>query len=350
MYIESRSPTVAVFGREEPRNMAVVAYLAERHRTTLNTKRAHHLSRPTQPPRHRLSSSSSPMATATANPFLSPAPSPHPTGATASHDTSTAPPHIDVLDEELPPAYTPAPDIQHGETTVQYGPQRPFQRAPAPVTLQPQPVAQSHLSPTSPLSQPTLYSSSSPPRSPRPRSLLRQIRESISAAIDEATYNMDSSLNPSRPANASSSWSSYPGATQAAGRSTSSSGNLGPSTSSNNRLQPPPLPPRAASTTNAGSNPASPTSDFARDFYASGTGEQRSGGTTSSPTTGSYAPPAGPPPSSSSRTGSSSTSPTTSNSNAPTTTPTPGRPLLRDGKLLVYPKGFVCHKCMFLNE
>ncbi|KAG6847052.1 hypothetical protein H0H93_010428 [Arthromyces matolae] len=288
------------------------------------------------------------MATATANPFLSPAPSPHPTGATTSHDTSTAPPHIDVLDEELPPAYTPAPDIQHGETTVQYGPQRPFQRAPAPVTLQPQPVAQSHLSPTSPLSQPTLYSSSSPPRSPRPRSLLRQIRESISAAIDEATYNMDSSLNPSRPANASSSWSSYPGATQVAGRSTSSSGNLGPNATNHTRLQPPPLPPRAASTANAGSNPTSPsTSEFARDFYASGTGEQRSGDATSSSPTGSYAPPSGPPPSSSSRTASSSTSPTTSNSNAPTTTPTPGRPLLRDGKLLVYPKGFVCHKCMF---
>lgn len=29
----------------------------------------------------------------------------------------------------------------------------------------------------------------------------------------------------------------------------------------------------------------------------------------------------------------------------PTQVPTPGRPLLRNGQLLVYPKGFMCHKC-----
>lgn len=31
----------------------------------------------------------------------------------------------------------------------------------------------------------------------------------------------------------------------------------------------------------------------------------------------------------------------------PTQVPTPGRPLLRNGQLLVYPKGFMCHKCEF---
>ena len=37
------------------------------------------------------------------------------------------------------------------------------------------------------------------------------------------------------------------------------------------------------------------------------------------------------------------------NDGRPTTTPTPGHPLLRGGKLLVYPPGFECFKCAFLS-
>jgi hypothetical protein len=34
----------------------------------------------------------------------------------------------------------------------------------------------------------------------------------------------------------------------------------------------------------------------------------------------------------------------------PTTVPTPGCPLLKDGKLLVYSFGFSCPKCMFVRS
>lgn len=38
-------------------------------------------------------------------------------------------------------------------------------------------------------------------------------------------------------------------------------------------------------------------------------------------------------------------SPTSSSDGCPTTVPTPGHPLLRDGKVLVYPRGHECRKC-----
>ena len=34
---------------------------------------------------------------------------------------------------------------------------------------------------------------------------------------------------------------------------------------------------------------------------------------------------------------------------SPTEVPTPGRPLLRNGQMLVYPKGHYCHKCRFMR-
>lgn len=64
----------------------------------------------------------------------------------------------------------------------------------------------------------------------------------------------------------------------------------------------------------------------------------------------SYTPPPGPPPR---RVVPISDRPSTSEDNfipddgRPTTTPTPGRPLLRGGKLLVYPNGFECSKCLY---
>lgn len=71
--------------------------------------------------------------------------------------------------------------------------------------------------------------------------------------------------------------------------------------------QPPPLPLRPAS------------SDFTCDFYAAGSGSSATPGPSSAPTSPADA--------------------------RPTQAPTPGHPLLRDGCLLVYPKGFVCNKC-----
>ena len=80
----------------------------------------------------------------------------------------------------------------------------------------------------------------------------------------------------------------------------------------------PPLPPRPA-----------PISDFTRDFYAAGPAPEQQQ----------------PPAAATSASASSSSSTSTSNV-GPTTTPTPGRVLLHNGKMLVYPKAFVCPKCM----
>ncbi|KIY51942.1 hypothetical protein FISHEDRAFT_70436 [Fistulina hepatica ATCC 64428] len=81
-------------------------------------------------------------------------------------------------------------------------------------------------------------------------------------------------------------------------------------------------------------------SDFARDFYSSGTGEFRASSRRSfgdSETASDHGPSTGSHPSS------------TTSSNAapgpPTTTPKPGHPLLRSGKVLLYPAGHQCDKC-----
>ncbi|KAG6874679.1 hypothetical protein C0993_012650, partial [Termitomyces sp. T159_Od127] len=193
----------------------------------------------------------------------------------------------------------------HGESTVQYGPRRPFQTAPAvqrpphiaiPARPTPSHAQTAHAQPLTPT-----------------QSLFRQIRDSITSVVDDAASQ-------SRP-RPSSSWTSYPGA-----RASGSWYNQGPGPTSPSPHAPP-LPPRPA-TANPPS-PESPISDFAREFYAAGSGnvnetqhQRRSSA-------------------------SSSASASASVSHAPTSTPTPGRPLLRDGKLLVYPKGYVCRKCTF---
>jgi hypothetical protein len=63
-----------------------------------------------------------------------------------------------------------------------------------------------------------------------------------------------------------------------------------------------------------------------------------------------FAPPPGAPPppnrprAASTASGAGSTAPAASVGH-PTSTPTPGRPLLRNGRTLVYPESFLCHKC-----
>lgn len=68
-------------------------------------------------------------------------------------------------------------------------------------------------------------------------------------------------------------------------------------------------------------------SDFARDFYAAGGSPSRSVESLPQPR-----------------------QPQAQNSipddGRPTRTPVPGRPLLNNGKTLVYPAGYECHKCM----
>jgi hypothetical protein len=103
-------------------------------------------------------------------------------------------------------------------------------------------------------------------------------------------------------------------------------------------------------------------SDFARDFYAAGAGD---GSEETPASTSTYPAPAGPPPSSSNHNqyapppgappvdgGSSSsvgggTAGQVPGDGRPTEVPTPGHPLLLNGRLLVYPVGFECHKCEY---
>ncbi|THH18922.1 hypothetical protein EW146_g2155 [Bondarzewia mesenterica] len=248
------------------------------------------------------------------NPFRTPLVSPMPTGASVSASTSTPaepstyypppehqppttnstgsstqPLEIDtqllsqpLTIEDAPPAYTPAPDITVGETTVDIGPRRPFQQPPQ-LSVQP------YFSP-----QPTGGSSfgwGPPPSHP---------------------LSANANLNGT---------GTYPG------RAAQSRSSLTP-----------PLPPRPRTRS---SSP--PLSDFAREFYAAGAGVPPSeeGRNNARPR---YAPPPGEPP---------ARQPSSNSANArgerndgrPTRTPVPGHPLLNNGRLLVYPAGFECHKC-----
>jgi len=122
------------------------------------------------------------------------------------------------------------------------------------------------------------------------------------------------------------------------------------------QLQPPqPQPPRfAPPPVSPGSSPVRPQSqlsDFAQDFYSAGT--TAAAIAAEQPQQPRYAPPPGPPPphrprAASTSSGAGSTAPSASDGR-PTTTPTPGHPLLRNGKTLVYPENYVCQKCTFLT-
>ncbi|EPQ56084.1 hypothetical protein GLOTRDRAFT_128042 [Gloeophyllum trabeum ATCC 11539] len=110
---------------------------------------------------------------------------------------------------------------------------------------------------------------------------------------------------------------------------------------------PPPQHPHTRRRSAAGGSAHTPTpaplSDFARDFYAAGAdgGGDAGTGAAAQPSQGAYqpryAPPPGPPP--------RSPGGGVPDDGRPTRTPVPGHPLLRDGRLLVYPGGYECHKC-----
>ncbi|RPD64063.1 hypothetical protein L226DRAFT_460018 [Lentinus tigrinus ALCF2SS1-7] len=249
------------------------------------------------------------------NPFRTRAVTPLPTGASeagvSSAETSSSngdsdaperPPQIDtsvsdILNEELPPAYTPAPNVYEGEATLELGPRRPFQQA---IPMPPR--------------QPSYGPSQFPPPSwglsPQPTG--------------------------------SSGWSSFPGQRRQELYTTPA---------------PPPIHPDLAGIQRPSSTPNSPhgpLSDFARDFYAAGAGDsglyggsssryQADESDASSPSSSSrrYAPRSGEPPNRA-RSPAQDSSP---DDGRPTDRPVPGHPLLRHGKVLVYPAGFECQKC-----
>ncbi|KAH8104120.1 hypothetical protein BXZ70DRAFT_1052744 [Cristinia sonorae] len=228
-------------------------------------------------------------------------PAPNPANGPSISITDSA---NDPLSEELPPAYTAAPDMYSGEQTVEYGPRRPFQAAPPPV-VQPQPQMPG------------------PWQTPQ-----------------------------------STGWTGYPGQGGRVQSHVTGSSYI----SSRPSLVPPPTHPLSAP--RATSMPPMPvptvTSEFARDFYSAGPDTSVLGGTSEQYTAGSssYDPPPLPP-----RTASSSVSGHSrgqseggtssqhrgaaqiSDDGTPTTTPVPGHPLLYRGNVLVYPTGHECSKC-----
>ncbi|KAI0642080.1 hypothetical protein C8Q79DRAFT_1121998 [Trametes meyenii] len=269
------------------------------------------------------------------NPFRTPTVTPTPTGASSSRTPPSSPPgpsalgdieareetHVsaspvrsqqtetagpstldrsvnDLLTEELPPAYTPAPNVYEGEATIEFGPRRPFQ-APVPVPPQNQPQ---WMAP-----QPT------------------------------------------------GSWTSFPGSMHRE--------------SSNIYTRPVPPPPvhpsrRDGRPSSAPLTPPAHLSDFARDFYAAGSGAnagvlggpssryegETPGASSSSPSNARYAPPPGEPPNRGAKGAPvSPAAPPARDSvpddGRPTDKPVPGHPLLRYGCTLVYPRDYECQKC-----
>ncbi|KAI8996456.1 hypothetical protein BD414DRAFT_201633 [Trametes punicea] len=226
-------------------------------------------------------------------PFLeSPSrPTQHPASA-----RSPTPPEMsvnDLITEELPPAYTPSPNVYEGETTIELGPRRPFQQ---PLLVPPQ----------------NQQYSSPPWVSPQPT--------------------------------ASSNWSSSPGTMHRESPSSFAHPGPPPGHPSLQNSRAPPLPSR-------------PLSDFARDFYTAGadassgvpgvSSAQYQGDRPGSSQSGTrYAPPSGEPPSRSAKDAhSSSASDQIPDDGRPTERPVPGHPLLREGKILVYPREHECQKC-----
>ncbi|KAF9444256.1 hypothetical protein P691DRAFT_736781 [Macrolepiota fuliginosa MF-IS2] len=204
---------------------------------------------------------------------------------------------------ESPPPYTPRADPLQGETAVEYGPSGPFQQAPT--------------------------------QSSQPRSSVRQVQSTVDerargdleraadgwAGTSTGTTNQFhiSSTSPQSgalyPGQLTDIPSTYIHETSfSTGSTTSSSAHRSPT---------------SPAMTPGGS------SDFARDFYAAGTGQ------------GLFSESEGHQPPPPSRQASQNRAPPqrTPEDRRPTTTPVPGRPLLHAGQLLVYPRGYSCDKC-----
>ncbi|EJD00065.1 uncharacterized protein FOMMEDRAFT_136190 [Fomitiporia mediterranea MF3/22] len=290
--------------------------------------------------------------TRAATPPASTSRGPSPSGRGRSADDLAADLQGTTLEDntpaEPPPAYTPSANPYDGEATVEYGPHRPFQPAPPAPPLPQQFTGMSM--PQHPhfagMSQP------SPFMTPQPTGL------------------------PMTP-HQTGGWTQYPG--QGAPNN-NALGHFGP-------------PPRHPSVTTNNYPPPqvqvtpAPTgmSEFARDFYASSANDrvpspahshgssegsaepehyERVGPTSSTPsshspshrTSSRYAPPDGPPPSSNSPAfppppGPPPSHPSREASDSgddwrPTESPTPGRPLLNKGRVLVYPQNYECKKCL----
>lgn len=217
----------------------------------------------------------------------------------------------ELLRGESPPPYTPAPDIHHGETTVELGPRRPFGQAQTPSRAVP------------PLSSPWQRP---PAQAQWPPASWSQFPGGVSRTATGSSYRRTVVAPPAPPQH--------------------------------------PLSPTHHRTGGSFASPAPPpASDFARDFYAAGADDGGILGGPSSqyappppppPATSppQFAPPPGPPPGHSPD--GSTPAPPANGSGAqsnipddgrPTIRPVPGHPLMNNGRVLVYPQGYECSKC-----
>ncbi|KAF8584218.1 hypothetical protein K439DRAFT_1660834 [Ramaria rubella] len=208
---------------------------------------------------------------------------------------------LEAITEDAPPAYTPMADPYQGEAAVEFGPHRPFQPAPAATAVM-NTIPHITVNPTT--------GSPAAPSWPVPMPIPAPQAEQRRPIRDEHNF-----APPPR----------HPSTVSLNSRVYRNSIDYVPETAPQPSPQPQTqtyLPPRA---------PPLQTASSAR----------------------SYSPPPGPPPrrtaSSSVRrpSGPSSGSGTSTapDDGRPTTIPTPGHPLLKEGKLLVYPPGHECSKC-----
>lgn len=204
---------------------------------------------------------------------------PHPSSS-SNHLPTTTLSEDDPLVEDLPPAYTPAPDVYEGETTLELGPRRPFQQTPTYLPPPGRPLQSPYLSDAQRAASTRIRPSATgshliPPRHPY------LSRSASSSRIDQRSIIPDS--------------------------------------------------------------PSAPVSDFARDFYTAGADTSLLNGASTQDENGSGSLSTRAPPHQYTQSASNLSS--LPDDGRPTERPTPGHPLLRNGKVLVYPTGYECRKC-----
>jgi hypothetical protein len=328
---------------------------------------------------------------------------PSPERETRGPSITRDPPSFRILEEE-PPAYTARPDANQGESTLEVGPRRAFQQPQLPGGPGPGPsLIPSYTGPgatnhspgyLSPIPTGSSFPYRNRGRGQRP-GLIQQFLEDIIPQLGNLTTPQSGQYASSPPRHARSFSSFTTNAVGSASASpppplpprqnASSSSRLSPNpTRSSPNLTPARSPSAGSNSTtvtarttttvrSTSSSTTNATSDFARDFYAAGEGEgllnldsNSSSGpqrNTRSPSIPSRPPvrrrssfdvtqvattgtPPGPP---SQSQPSSPTQAAANDDNRPTARPTPGHPLLRDGKILVYPKGVTCSKCTLFS-
>lgn len=302
--------------------------------------------------------SSNPARLSTNNPFRTPVVTPNPTGASAS---SSAPPYSSLVPPSVsgPPSYSDphSDDEESPEALPDLTPTIPSAR-PSQFVAQNTGLSTSSLTPPAlprrpSSSTPASSLSSNRPYDPPPSPPADGIPETAPPAYSVTPNSSGGELvveqGPRRPfQRAPEPFLQPPPQNQQQGQGQQQQQRLQPPQSQPPRFAPPPGPPGSSpERPERPERPHSQLSDFAQDFY-------NAGPTAAQPQQPRYAPPPGPPPpqrprAASTSSGAGSTAPSASDGR-PTTTPTPGHPLLRNGKTLVYPENYMCPKCMFLTR